>query len=414
MLPEWTAVIVNYNGGLYLPACLEALRKQQFRPARILVVDNASSDDSQRELLAYPEAELIALPENRGYAGGANAGLDATDTDLAVILNADVECDPGFGAAMVRAFADDPSLGAAGALLLYPDGATVQHAGGVVSQPSLFTDHLGRGEPVSAAWEVEREIDFATGAALGLRVSAVRDIGGFDEQFMPAYYEDVDLCWVLRAAGWKVRLVPEMRGIHHEGVTLQHSERYHRYLQRNRLRFALKHLSAEAWQRTFVPAEYRRLRYELEHGWSASSGVAGIEQLLRSWDPVEDWTMEPTLSDDPAAVGASEMEALHRHRTMDLGKRGLLKRLAFALVPGARAEALAREQRAFNDAVTRALEASNRSSRRQTADLLLLGLMLVERLVDERADDWDADVTTEINATSPDRTRRERDQDHKR
>ena len=83
-------------------------------------------------------------------------------------------------------------------------------------------------------------------------MEAVRQISGFDEQFAPAYYEDVDFSVRIRAAGWNVELVPTLRGLHHEGVTLQRETAYYVLLQRNRLRYALKHLSPRQWQRRLL------------------------------------------------------------------------------------------------------------------------------------------------------------------
>lgn len=426
MQPGWTAIIVNYNGEIYLDGCLRALRKQRRRPAATIVVDNASTDESCREMIAFPEVDLLELPQNRGYAGGANAGLTKVETELAVIFNPDVEPEPGFGTALCEAFRDQPDMALAGALLLYPDGKTVQHAGGVVRRPGLETDHLGRGEPLDEVQIAPREIDFATGAALGIRMAALWEVSGFDEQFMPAYYEDVDLSYRMRAAGWSVRLAPEMRAIHYEGVTLERSPAYYQHLHRNRLRFALKHLSPAEWQRDFVPAEFERLSYEIEHLTDDSSleqtGASAVEHLLRSWRPAGDWDLEPILTDDPAPVDQAELARLHRYRQLDLADErgrqpGLLKRLAFNLIPGARAEALARQQRAFNDAVTRALEAENRAARRQTAQLLLLALQLIERLerlADETADAWDRDVPTKIDPSGPDGAWDERQQEDER
>ncbi|MEZ4568987.1 MAG: glycosyltransferase [Thermomicrobiales bacterium] len=84
---DWSIVVVNYNGDPFLSACLESIGKIRLRPRDVFVVDNASTDSSLYEMHGYPWAEVLKLPENRGFAGGANAGLARVETSVAVILN---------------------------------------------------------------------------------------------------------------------------------------------------------------------------------------------------------------------------------------------------------------------------------------------------------------------------------------
>lgn len=394
----WTAVVVNYNGGAYLEGCLAALRAA--RPTDIFVVDNASTDDSLLELHQFPEAQALPLAENLGFSGGANVGIDEVETELAVILNPDVEVAPDFGRKLLAAFAANPRLGAAGALLLYPDGATIQHAGGVLERPLLTTRHRGYGEPFSPAFDVETEIDFATGAALCLRVAAVREIDGFDEELAPVYYEDVDLCLRLRAAGWQVRYLPELRALHHEGVTLQRSRAYHTHFFRNRLRFAMKHLSADEWRRAFVPAEAERLRWELTQelgeDWLDVSGAGALDWVARATGEPDEWP-RPTLlrlelaSMDlgPLAQAQATWQVEGEPLTSGVPLLGRLRNFINNLGPRWYVDQALAQQRAFNAAVVRQLEQQERRDREQTAALLLLALLSLERLRDPAAEQSD-------------------------
>jgi GT2 family glycosyltransferase len=390
----WTAVFVNYNGGGYLEGCLAALRAA--RPADIFVVDNASTDDSLQELFQFPEAQALPLAENLGFSGGANAGLDEVETELAVILNPDVEVAPDFGRRLLAAFAANPQLGAAGALLLYPDGETIQHAGGILERPLLTTRHRGYGEPLSPAYQLQTDIDFATGAALCLRTAAVHEIGGFDEELAPVYYEDVDLCLRLRAAGWQVRYLPELRAVHHEGVTLQRSRAYHTHFHRNRLRFALKHLSANEWRRDFVPAEAERLRWELfqelSEDWLDVSGAGALDWLARATGEPDEWT-RPTLlwpelvpfDEGPLAQARAAWQVEGRPLTSSLPLLGRLRNFINNLGPRWYVDQALAQQREFNQAVVQFLEQQERRDREQTAALLLLALLSLERLRDPAA-----------------------------
>lgn len=221
MARSWTAIVINYNGEGFIEACIQALEACTLRPAEILVVDNGSSDQSLFELNAFPRVQILAQNRNLGFAGGANVGLAAVETDYAVILNPDVEVDSTFGAALVQTLNDNPRIGAAGPLLLYPDGETVQHAGGVLERPLLTTRHHAYGEALATLHLTDRPVDFVTGGAMVLRMTAVADVGAFDTGLSPVYYEDVDLCLRLRQHGWDVLFTPALRALHHEGVTLQ-------------------------------------------------------------------------------------------------------------------------------------------------------------------------------------------------
>jgi GT2 family glycosyltransferase len=381
--PGWTAIVVNYNGASYLDACLYALEATQPRPTEMIVVDNASTDDSLLELHAFPRVKLLAQSRNLGFAGGANAGLAATDTELVVVLNPDVEVQRDFGMRLIEAFEGDPKLGAAGALLFYPDGSHIQHAGGVVERPLMLTRHLGYGAETDPDTLVPADVDFVTGGALALRVPAARAVDCFDTTFSPVYYEDVDLCLRLRTAGWRVRLIPSLQGIHHEGATLGRSPAYYRHLHRNRIRFALKHLTAAEWRTMFVPAELDRLRHELatltDGDAVLQSGVDAIEALLRGIHADEQWDTQTLFPIWPLRAGdidiAYDLVDVRPAAQPAAQQRGSRLQRWFArwVTAWYVDEALDR-QRHFNAAVVRALDAHDHQHRAQTAALLLIAL----------------------------------------
>ena len=390
-VPGWTAVVVNYNGAGYLDACLRALEQTRPAPAEIIVVDNASSDDSLQELHAFPRVRVLAQSRNLGFAGGANAGLGAVETEIALLMNPDVEVDADFGQSLSNEFATDDRLAAAGSLLRYPDPDRIQHAGGVIEPPLMTTSHLAYGQPISETRLAPADVDFVTGGAMGLRVSAFREIGGFDETFSPVYYEDVDLCVRLRTAGWRVRFLPALRAVHHEGVTLERSDAYHQHLHRNRIRFALKHLSGSAWRTRFVPAEHERLRHELhtlvEDGWPVRSGAAGIESLLRGFTGDEGWDSAPMLYSPPPAILEARIDAARSLARPADDQTGRIPVIGLRVLGLFRDVGLRRQvtialeqQRQYNESVVHALEAQDVMNREQTALSLLLALDILGRL----------------------------------
>ena len=208
-----TVAIVNWNGGTDLLTCLTSIATQTLPPAEIVLVDNGSTDGSADAALAnHPDITRIDLPENPGYGAAANAAAKATKGDPIAILNPDVTLEPGWLQAVVDAFRSDEQLGVAGAKLLFPDGL-VQHAGGTLRRPLMLADHRRYRQPDDPSEVDPIDVDYVTGAALALRRRALEQLGGFDEGFF-LYFEETDLCWRAREAGWRVRYLPTARAVH--------------------------------------------------------------------------------------------------------------------------------------------------------------------------------------------------------
>lgn len=381
----WAAVIVNFNSAVFLDACLRALYASDLPPSEVVVVDNASTDDSLLELQAWPAVVVEASPVNLGFAAGANRGIAATEAPIVLLLNPDVEVDRSLGRELVRVFAESSDLGAAGAKLRYPDSGRIQHAGGILHQPLLSTAYHGHGEPDDGRWDRAVPVDFVTGGAMGLRRAALDAVGGFDEAFWPAYYEDVDLCVRLQDAGWAVRYEPSLTATHAESVTLGQSDTYFRLYHRNRLRFAVKHLSPEYWWGEFLPAEANRLRGELsavaDATWPVRSGAAAIEELARGG--LSAGMGSPTLLDGNALANTiASLELARQTCIVQPGSRSsgtFLGRVRGRLGwPSHRqlVDDLVSRQQVFNDAVVRTLEAQDRQNREMVSALLLTMLCL--------------------------------------
>ncbi|HEX7052147.1 MAG TPA: glycosyltransferase [Longimicrobiales bacterium] len=224
------AIIVNWNGRRYLPACIRSLRESTV-PVRIIVVDNASTDGSAAYVRTeVAEAELVALDANIGYAAGANAGLARGDAPYAIVLNPDVVLAPDHLARLRDRLDADPRIGAAQGKLyrVNPDafeagaprpGGELDSAGHVIRRSRMVVDR-GQGRPDGPAFDREVSVFSACGAALFLRRAMLEDLAPdgryFDDAFF-AYKEDIDLCWRARLLGWDVRYVPGAIGYHIRG-----------------------------------------------------------------------------------------------------------------------------------------------------------------------------------------------------
>ncbi len=212
-------IIVNWNGGRYLGRALADLAHSTVA-TRIVVVDNASTDDSLRVAAAYPEVEVLPLERNLGYAGGANAGLAHTSGPFAFVMNPDVLVEPDHLEVLRRRLTREPAIGAAQGKLyrVTPEaflaGAADRRlldSAGLAIRRSRFVVDRGQGQPDSPAFDVERSVFGATGAALFLRRAMLEDLGPADRAFDPvffAYKEDIDLGWRARLRGWDIRYVP--------------------------------------------------------------------------------------------------------------------------------------------------------------------------------------------------------------
>ena len=229
-LPPVDAVVVNWNGRRWLSGCLAALARSKV-PMHVVVVDNASTDGSVEYLRDYhPEVELLALHENRGYAGGANAGLQATAGKYAIILNPDVALAPDHLAILLARFEVDSTIGAAQGKLyqVQPQefssgeltlGGTLDSVGHAIRRTRMVVDR-GQGQLDRGEFSRETSVFSACGAALFLRRAMLDELAPdgeyFDEAFF-VYKEDIDLCWRARLLGWDIRYVPEAVGWHVRG-----------------------------------------------------------------------------------------------------------------------------------------------------------------------------------------------------
>ena len=262
--PSADIVILSYNSADYLPACIASVAALHGLPARVIIVDNASRDNSvavAREACDHSglTADIIALARNLGCAGGNNVGWHAGSAEFVIFLNPDTEVTPDFATELLRPLQNDATIGITGARIHYPGGHTLQHAGGFV-YPNGMTGHFAAGEEDTGAPHqiTPRDCDYVTGAGFAIRRSLLDQLDGFDEDYFPAYFEETDLCTRARRLGARIRYVPEAHLIHHESVSLTvNSPAFHRLYQRMRIRYCLKNFTLRDWLRGFIPFEAR-------------------------------------------------------------------------------------------------------------------------------------------------------------
>jgi GT2 family glycosyltransferase len=266
-----TVIVLSWNGAADLSACLDALLAQEGAAADLLVVDNGSTDDTVALVRGrYQTARLVENGRNLGFSAGMNVGIrllreTSEPPDVVVLLNQDTIVAPDWLANILAPFEQDERVGAVGCKIYYPDGRTLQHAGAWLEPGRAIPRHYGYGELDEGQYDQPRDLEWVTGAALALRRSALDDVGLFDEGYSPAYIEDIDLCWRLRRAGYRVHYAPTATLRHGESRSTTDRVRLLALANRNRLRFVLKTFpTAKIWDEFFV-AERARLAL-LTHG----------------------------------------------------------------------------------------------------------------------------------------------------
>jgi O-antigen biosynthesis protein len=214
------SVIIPVHGELaYTLACLRSITQRAAAAAfEVIVVDDASPDDSAQALAGIAGLRLIVNPRNLGFIGSCNAGAAAARGEFLLFLNNDTQVTSGWLDALLRCFAERADCGIAGSRLVYPDGR-LQEAGGLVfADGSCWT--TGRFEPRDVPlFRCRREVDYVSGASLLIRRDVFVRAGGFDARYAPAYYEDADLAFAVRGLGLRVYYEPASTVIHCEGIS---------------------------------------------------------------------------------------------------------------------------------------------------------------------------------------------------
>ncbi len=213
-MPRFSIIIPNWNGARWLSPCLDALRAQTDRDHEVIVVDNASMDES-RALLAerYPEARVVALAHNQGFTGACNAGLRVAGGEFLALLNNDTEADPNWVAEVVAAFGRHPGAGMIASKMLLFDKRDTFHTAGDIFKRDGTPGNRGVWQKDTGQYP-EGEVFSANGGSAAYRRGMLDRIGLLDDDFFFSC-EDVDLAWRAQLAGWRAIYAPKAVVYHH-------------------------------------------------------------------------------------------------------------------------------------------------------------------------------------------------------
>lgn len=199
--------------------CLRALAaRPPALPVEIIVVDDGSPDDTAACLPQVQGLRYHLRPRNGGFIAACNDGAALARGRYLVFLNNDTLPQPGWLEALLGTFDTHPGTGLAGAKLVYPDGR-LQEAGGVVFADGSAWNYGRFDSPDDPRYDYVREADYLSGAAVAIPRALFEEVGGFDTRYAPAYYEDTDLAFAVRAAGRRVLYQPASVVVHREGAT---------------------------------------------------------------------------------------------------------------------------------------------------------------------------------------------------
>ncbi len=226
-LPSVAVVILNWNGTHFLEQFLPSVLATTYENYRIVVADNASSDDPVSFLKTqYPQIELIQLQQNFGFAKGYNEALKQVNADYYVLLNSDVEVTSNWLQPMIGLLESNEHFAACQPKLLdYNNRHLFEYAGASGGWIDCFGYPFARGrmfdvcEEDRGQYDTNQQVFWASGAALLVRSSVFHEIGGFDEFFF-AHQEEIDLCWRMQLAGYSVFCCPDAVVYHVGGGTL--------------------------------------------------------------------------------------------------------------------------------------------------------------------------------------------------
>ncbi len=219
------SVIIPTRGGItYTHYCLVALcRCEDKTTFEVIVIDDEPTGETAVRLGNYDNLRLIRNEENLGFVLSCNRGAAIAKGDYLIFLNNDTQVQPGWLDALIWTFEHQPNAGLVGSRLIYPDGRQ-QEAGGIVFKDGSAWNYGHLDDPYRPEYSYLREPDYVSGAALAIPRKLFLEVGGFNPIYAPGYYEDTDLAFRLREAGYHIYYQPCSKVLHFEGVSAGRDE----------------------------------------------------------------------------------------------------------------------------------------------------------------------------------------------
>ena len=280
--PKVSLVIPLYAHAELTHACLRSIREHTAHASyEVILVDDAADEDTKRLLESVQGAKIVRNEQNLGYLRSMNRGAGVARGRWLVLFNNDTEVTRGWLRAMLACAESAEDIGVVTPKFLYPDGS-LNEAGAIIWRDGTGANY-GRGDdPGAFQYEYRRETDYGSAAALMVSAELWREIGGFDERYLPMYYEDADLCFQAREHGRRVLYEPEAIVIHHEGATAGNDGEsgHKRHQESNRPNFVAR------WRQQLESEHLRSAPTNLRVAANRHRGphVLVIDHLVPTWD----------------------------------------------------------------------------------------------------------------------------------
>ena len=238
--PVVSIIILTFNKAAFTFQCLESILENTEIPYEIILVDNRSMDETGALLKKLDNVIQILNEENLGFILGCNEGAKKARGRYLLFLNNDTKVTEHWLSGLTSTINRIPDCGAIGGKLIWPNG-NLQEAGSILWSEGGATGY-GRGDdPFKPEYSYLREVDFISGACLLVRADLFGDLNGFDRRYVPAYYEDADLCLGIQQLGFRVLFQPDVI-IYHNEFTSSSQENANIYMIKNHQKFL------EKWQ----------------------------------------------------------------------------------------------------------------------------------------------------------------------
>jgi O-antigen biosynthesis protein len=240
--PQVSLIIPLYSGAGLTRRCLETIRDHTHEVAfEVVLVDDTADPETKGLLGLVRGAQILRNEQNEGYLRSVNRGAASARGEWLVLCNNDIEATPGWLENLLLAAAAKDRVGVVAPKFIAPDGL-LSEAGGILWRDGTGVNY-GRGdEPSRPKYEYTREVDYGSAAALLVRRELWQEVGGYDERYLPMYYEDADLCLQARQRGWRVVYEPSAVVVHAEGSTAgtDPNAGHKRHQEANRVKFVDK------------------------------------------------------------------------------------------------------------------------------------------------------------------------------
>lgn len=282
--PSVAIVILNWNGRRFLEQFLPSVTASDYPNFRLVVADNASTDDSLSFLRQhYPSAEILINKTNEGFAKGYNTALKQVKADYYILLNSDVEVSRNWIRPVIDLMESDKTIAACQPrILAYHKKNEFEYAGASGGWIDMLGYPFARGRIFDVCEEDKGQYDeacpvfWASGAAMFVRASVYHEMNGFDEFFF-AHQEEIDLCWRMQLAGYKVYVQPASVVYHVGGGTLPKGNSLKVYLNYRNNMIMLAKNNTPAKNLWLIP-----LRFALNWTYAFKSLLSGDSGYLKS------------------------------------------------------------------------------------------------------------------------------------